>query len=96
MTYLKQFKKEEPELFNDRTGEYYKGTRISSRQCELMRDTINELEQINSELLEASNQLLRMETISRELGYVTIKIEEWLRVTKFAEEAINKAKGGKK
>jgi hypothetical protein len=60
MTYLKQFRAEEPELFNDETGKYYKGVRISSKQCELMRDTINELANINAGLLEALEEIKKI------------------------------------
>lgn len=48
---LQQFRKEESELFDSETGEYYTGTIISPRQCELMRDAINELEESHKELI---------------------------------------------
>ena len=42
-TKLQQFRKEESELFNYESGEAYTGITVSTRQLELMRDTINEL-----------------------------------------------------
>jgi len=50
-----------------------------------------QVEEAAPEMLEALQKSLRMHTMSRELGYVTIEIVEWLKITKLAQEAIKRA-----
>ena len=59
MKALDQFRKEESELFDSETGEFYTGTIISPRQCELMRDSIDELDQKLSISIAKTAQLVQ-------------------------------------
>ncbi len=43
------------------------------------------------DMLKALEESLRMNTMSKELGYVTIEIVEWLKITSLAQKAIKKA-----
>ena len=59
MKALDQFRKEESELFDSETGEFYTGTIISPRQCELMRDSIDELDRKLSLSIAKTAQLVQ-------------------------------------